>query len=132
MKSLIILSSMLLVANTTTSFVAPEESNIFENIFAEAIMEESLLEAHKTPVAIDAIKVYEVEEAIELHFDTTDYLPEGFNALKGKHDLDWSTIEIIEIEDEIVLGFDTKDYLPENFNTNKLLVKSRSVCKSIK
>jgi len=56
-------------------------------------------------------------------FDTSKYLPEGFNALKGKNDLDWSTIELIEIEEEIEINFDVKAYLPVGFDPYKGMTK---------
>ena len=46
-------------------------------------------------------------------------MPENFNSLKGKHDLDWNSIEVVELEEEVELGFDTKNYLPKNFNALK-------------
>ncbi len=68
---------------------------------------------------IDDVEIIEIEETVELTFDTSIYLPENFNPLKGMHDLDWSTIELIEIEEEVELGFDTSKYLPKNFNALK-------------
>ncbi|MDD7888190.1 hypothetical protein [Flavivirga sp. 57AJ16] len=68
---------------------------------------------------VGSIEVYEIEEDVDLGFNTKDYLPENFNPLKGKGDLDWSTIEIYKIEEDVDLGFNTKDYLPENFNPLK-------------
>ena len=68
---------------------------------------------------INDIEVIELEEEVELGFDTTKHLPENFNPLKGKHDLDWNTIELIEMEEELEIGFDTSKYLPENFNALK-------------
>ena len=68
---------------------------------------------------ISEIKVIVLEEEVELDGNTSNYLPENFNALKGKNDLDWNTIEVFEIEEEVELGFDTSKYLPENFNALK-------------
>jgi hypothetical protein len=68
---------------------------------------------------INDVKVIELEEEVEIGFDTTKYLPENFNALKGKDDLDWNTIELIEIEEEVEIGFDTSKYLPKDFNALK-------------
>jgi hypothetical protein len=65
---------------------------------------------------IEDIEVFELEEDIEIIFDTTGHLPKNFNALSGKNDIDWSKVELIELEEEIELGFDTKDYLPIGFN----------------
>ncbi len=49
-------------------------------------------------------QLIEIEEKVELGFDTSRYLPENFNPLKGKDDLDWNTIELIEIEEDVNLG----------------------------
>ncbi|AUP78633.1 hypothetical protein [Flavivirga eckloniae] len=68
---------------------------------------------------ISSIEVYEIEEEVELGFNTKDYLPKNFNPLKGKGDLDWNTIDICEVEEDVDLGFDTKGYLPKNFNPLK-------------
>ena len=68
---------------------------------------------------IDSIEVIEIEEEVKLGFDTANYLPENFNALKGKHDLDLKSIEVIEIEEEVELNFNPKEYLPTNFNVLK-------------
>jgi len=65
---------------------------------------------------ISSIEIYEIEEEVALNFDSPKYLPEGFNALKGKDDLNWNTIEIYEIEEEVALNFDTAKYLPKGFN----------------
>jgi len=75
--------------------------------------------ANSENLEINEIEVVELEEEVKLDFDTSMYLPENFNALEGKNDLDWSTIELIEIEEEVELGFDTSKYLPENFNALK-------------
>ena len=68
---------------------------------------------------INAIEVIELEEDIVLGFDTSNYLPEGFNALQGKNDLDWTAIALIELEEDVTLGFDTSNYLPVGFNALK-------------
>jgi len=70
-------------------------------------------------IDISTIDLVEIDEEVNLNFDTTKYLPEGFNALKGKDDLDWSKIELIEIEEEVNLNFDTSKYLPKGFNPLK-------------
>ena len=105
MKLLITLSSLLLFTITATSTLS-------ENEFA-----------HKeptTPIAINDIVIYEVEEEADICFDTEKYLPENFNALKGKYDIDWSKMDLVdEPEDELEFDFDTKAYLPENFNALK-------------
>lgn len=65
---------------------------------------------------VEDIEVVELEEDIEINFDTTEYLPENFNALAGKNDIDWSKVELVELEEDIELGFNTEDYLPKNFD----------------
>ena len=63
---------------------------------------------------LNEIEFIEEEAEVDLGFETTDYLPEGFNPYENFFDLN----SIIYIEDEIEtdLGFDTLEYLPENFN----------------
>ena len=61
-------------------------------------------------------EVFEIEEEVEIPFDTKKYLPEGFNRLKGLHDVNWEVINLIEVEEEVEIPFDTKKYLPKNFN----------------
>jgi len=68
---------------------------------------------------ISEIEVIVLEEELELDGNTSKYLPEDFNALKGKNDLDWNTIEVFEIEEEVELCFDTSKHLPEHFNALK-------------
>ncbi|MCH6575350.1 MAG: hypothetical protein IH795_09125, partial [Bacteroidetes bacterium] len=67
----------------------------------------------------NTIELVELDEEVEFNFNPKNYLPEGFNALKGKHDLDWNTIELVELDEEIEFNFDTNDYLPNNFNPYK-------------
>lgn len=64
---------------------------------------------------VEDITFIEVEEEIELGFDTAQYLPEGFDPYKGM-ELNLAKIEFIETEEEIDLGFDTAQHLPERFN----------------
>ena len=52
-------------------------------------------------ITILEIKLIEIEDEVELCFDTANYLPKDFNALKGMNDLDWASIELIEIEKEL-------------------------------
>ena len=77
---------------------------------------ESLLtESDVVELKIDDIIVLEEEENIDLGFDTSEYLPVGFNPYEGMvFNLD--EIEYLEEEEEIVLDFNVEDYLPENFN----------------
>ena len=90
-----------------------EENELEQIVFAS--IEDSTFENFD----INSIEVIELEEDVELGFNPKDYLPNGFNALKGKHDLDWNTIELIELEEDVEYNFNPKDYLPENFNALK-------------
>ena len=90
-----------------------EESELEKILFVN--IEDSSFES----IEINSIEVIEIEEEVELGFDTANYLPKDFNALKGMHDLDWASIELIEIEDEVELCFDTANYLPKDFNALK-------------
>ena len=69
-----------------------------------------------TPHGNEFYEVLAIDEVVEIGFNTKDYLPEGFNPLKGLHDLDWSKIELYELEEDIEIGFDTKTYLPKDFS----------------
>lgn len=70
-------------------------------------------------VSIESIDLYELEEELEIGFDTSAHLPENFNPEEGMEDLDWSTIELYEIEEEDNFDFNTKNYLPKGFNPYK-------------
>ena len=67
-------------------------------------------------ISIETLDVYEVEEEVQLNFDTSAYLPKDFNPREGMDDIDWSTIEIYEVEEEVNFDFDVRLYLPHNFN----------------
>ncbi len=70
---------------------------------------------------LNDITLVEIEEEIELGFDTAQYLPEGFNPYAGmKTVLDKLTL--VNVEEYIDLDFDTTEYLPENFNPYKGMI----------
>lgn len=77
-------------------------------------------------ISIASIDLYEIEEELDLGFDTADRVPSNFNAKEGMNDIDWSTIELYEVEEEIDFGFNTKDYLPKGFNPYQGMIKSDS------
>lgn len=119
-KLAFIFSALFVVSSTAI----PNENS--DDIISEC--ELSLLEAELftnnsevIPTELDwsTIELFEVEEEVNLDFDTKDYLPANFNPLKGLRDLDWSSIELFEVEEEVNLSFYTKDYLPANFNPLK-------------
>lgn len=103
----------------------------FEDVFGK-LEENNILE-------IEDIKVYELEEELDLGFDVNDYLPSNFNPYKGMDSIEELEVEakkvfaelfadiqqeilnvedinVYEIEEEVNLDFDTKDYLPSDFN----------------
>lgn len=70
---------------------------------------------------IKDIDLIEIEEELELDFDTAQYLPEGFNPYKGMFATN-EDLGLIEVEEEIELGFNTAAYLPEGFNPYKGMI----------
>jgi hypothetical protein len=100
------------LSNLNSEFIA-FELNQFElelNVFSDM---------YDITLNVEDVEVEELEEDVEINFDTTEYLPENFNVLAGKNDIDWSEVELLELEEEVELGFDTKDHLPGNFNPYK-------------
>ena len=132
MNRLILLLAVLIVSNASaltnnipddikrSSFKTLEQLNVEALLFNT---NENLEEEFD----IDQLEVIELEEDVDLGFDTKKYLPEGFNPLAGKDDIDWSTIELVEIEEEVDLGFDTKKYLPKDFNPYKGMDREKDV-----
>ncbi|RLD25507.1 MAG: hypothetical protein DRI75_13270 [Bacteroidetes bacterium] len=126
MNRLALLFSVLFAINATAKInndslylnldyinVISEENELEKSLFVN--VEDSSFENFD----INSIEVIELEEEVEFNFNPKNYLPEGFNALKGKHDLDWNTIELVELEEEVEFNFNPKDYLPNNFNPYK-------------
>lgn len=73
-------------------------------------------------ISILAIDIYDLNETVEIGFDTSNYLPADFNAKEGMNELDWDMIKLYEIEEEIELDFETTNYLPKDFKFAKKLV----------
>lgn len=73
-------------------------------------------EMKKGEFNIDSVDYIELDQQTELGFETSDYLPEGFDPYQ--EDVSIKSLNFIE-EDAIDLGFETKDYLPEDFNPYK-------------
>ncbi|MRX62555.1 hypothetical protein [Maribacter luteus] len=61
---------------------------------------------------INSIVYIEDDTEVELGFDTSDYLPEDFNA--HEHYFDINGLEYIE--ETMILDVDTKTYLPQDFD----------------
>ena len=132
MKRLVIIISMFLALNINAKqqFSEAEYSIISEFIELENEifdLEQIVFEDFTTTqsLKVEDIKVVELEEDIEINFDTKKYLPERFNAYKGMYDIDWSKVELVEIEEEVDLSKD--ESLPEiNIKSNsKATVVSR-------
>ncbi len=64
---------------------------------------------------VSQLVVIEIEEEIDLGFDSNLYLPENFNALEGMY-VEVDDIVILEKDEELELGFKTDKYLPKGFN----------------
>ncbi len=109
---------VILVSFTGTHTCEKSEHDRAVAIFSESnhLFEEGLILQGETEILeINDIVFIEQDEEIKLDFDTTDYLPLGFNAYEGL-ELDLNDIIIVEEEEEINLGFDTAQYLPADFN----------------
>lgn len=105
---------VLLISSKTTQFCSDNETNLSEvehNPFAEGLR----IEMESANLDASSIIVLEEEEEVDLGFDTSEYLPLGFNAYEGM-ELDPKDIVVLEEEEEIVLNFNVAQYLPENFD----------------
>ena len=100
MKLLFAILSTLFYSNSAPSFhtfKGPDtlilkctEQNQEICTFVVQFSSDSIIE----PLKIDDISIFEVEEDVEINFNTKAYLPGDFNPLKGLGDLDWSVIEL--------------------------------------
>lgn len=63
---------------------------------------------------LSAIPYEELEEEVDLGFDTAAYLPENFDPKVSAVDL--KSISYLEVEDYEELGFSTEVYLPASFD----------------
>ena len=70
-------------------------------------------------ISIASIELKEIDENIELNFNSSDYLPVGFDAKKGMNDIDWNTIELYEIEEEVDLNNNSLNQLKKNIIPSK-------------
>jgi hypothetical protein len=74
------------------------------------------------PIKIEDVYVYEIEEEVNIGFDTKQYLPEGFNPLEGIHALDWSSIELIEPEYEMDIDYITNQFSLKAYKPLKTII----------
>ncbi len=72
-------------------------------------------QAQTCEVDISSLEIVETEAPVDLGFDTSEYLPEGFDAYAGKI-ASYPDPGLVYVETEIDLGFDTAPYLPAGFN----------------
>ena len=138
MKKLALMFSMLMMITSVSNgqgnipFSALNDEYVETEIEAFEIEQELFENYDDVTININDIKVIEVEEEIEINFDTKKYLPKRFNAYKGMYDVNWDEIELIELEEEVELGFDTKKYLPRGFIALKVNeIKTESIVVSL-
>jgi len=119
LRQSVLLVFALFALNANANVATNNPFNDFLSLEIEKLeLEQELFGAstNDEAVSIKSISVYELEEELDLGFDTKGYLPEDFDAREGMHDLDWSTIALYEPEEDLEIGFDTKAYLPNDFN----------------
>ncbi len=85
------------------------------------------VDSHKEVLFLNEINFIDIEdeEEVDLGFDTSDYLPEGFDAFEVYFDIHSVAFEEFEEEDELSLDF--SQYLPENFNAYTAVVSLESI-----
>ncbi len=125
MKLLFAIFSTLFFSNSAHSFYTYKDPDTLILKCTEQNQEECTFVVQfssdliSEPLKIEDISIFEVEEDVEINFNTKAYLPDDFNPLKGLGDLDWSIIDLNRIEEDVFIDFDTKKYLPEDFNSLK-------------
>ena len=134
MKSLVIIFSMFLALNVTAKTQMTDEDYSTINI-EYVTLENEMFDVEQVvfedfynteeEVNVSDINVVELEEEVEINFDTKKYLPERFNAYKGMHDIDWNTVKLVELEEDVELESNNQNSLPEikcKSNTNSIIV----------
>jgi len=124
MKKASVLSGIGVLALTLLSFAGKgeceksKEHHEAKNAFMELqqpFINNFITDRENDIVSVNDFLFVEIEEEIDLGFDTATYLPEGFDAYAGMG-LNLNEIDLVETEEEIDLGFDTAKYLPLGFN----------------
>lgn len=134
MKKLALMFSMLMVFTSVSNGQGDIPFNEYVETEIEAFeIEQELFENYDdVTINVNDIEVVEVEEEVEINFDTKKYLPKRFNAQKGMHDIDWNEVELIELDEEVEIGFNTEDYLPKGFVAIKVNeIKSEGIVVSL-
>lgn len=118
-QSILVLFALFALNATANTALNEDPFSDFLNLEIEKLeLEQELfgVSINDEEISIASLDIYELEEDIELCFNTTDYLPADFDARKGMNDIDWSSIELVELKEDFDIGIDTKAYLPKNFN----------------
>jgi len=109
------------VIHESTEFTRTLENSFTAIEFDAEVVEEGPLYVMTFDIAEPAelnlnevLFIEEVNEEDELGFDTSEYLPEGFNPYEVYFDL--NSVEYVEADTEMDLGFDTAEYLPVGFD----------------
>jgi hypothetical protein len=121
MKSIFILCGLMMLSTTATPNKQGNPDQSPKYLEPETAATTSLLIQNNcvtcggsADINLDDIQFIEDEAQFDLGFDTSDYLPEGFDPYEVYVDLD--AISYIEEEDEDALGFETSAWLPEGFD----------------
>jgi hypothetical protein len=104
MFKLALLFSALITFNVNTQINNDSDEFSSEESELEKILFTNLEDSSFESIEINSIEAIEIEEEVELCFDTADYLPKDFNALKGMNNLSWASTELSEIEKELHLN----------------------------
>ncbi|MBS9461885.1 hypothetical protein KIM67_05640 [Flagellimonas sp. 389] len=83
---------------------------VFMSISLQAMKSNALVEEFD----INKVVFIEEDQDYDLGFDTSIYLPEGFDAYSNEYSIE--TVNYIDDCDEIELGFETLIFLPEDFD----------------
>ncbi|UII74839.1 hypothetical protein LV716_11240 [Flagellimonas sp. HMM57] len=83
---------------------------VFMSISLQAMKSNALVEEFD----INKVVFIEEDQDYDLGFDTSKYLPEGFDAYSNEYSVE--TVNYIDVCDDVELGFETTGYLPEGFN----------------
>jgi len=115
MKKIILILAAFIAfnANAFSGNKNPDNTKKNYKTLIEINLEATIFESG---IEMSLFEVCEIEEEVIFDFDPKQYLPENFNPLAGKNDIDWTEVELVELEESVELDFDTAQYLPKNFN----------------
>ncbi|MFS4468709.1 hypothetical protein [Maribacter sp. 2210JD10-5] len=105
-----------LINQNVSAFNVMEATNPFNDVHMNSCaVEKSTDDEGLGNFDISHINLIEIEQEVNLGFDTYNYLPLNFDPYEGMT-MVLNEIEVIDTEEEIDLGFDVKKYLPKDFN----------------